>query len=365
MELPVDTTRLEDVLPLWRIETRAALEKWLDDALADLGDSPAAVWGARLRQQTVQWATQQMAPHCLTWLAERGLCACAEDGRLRLEAAAAIEQRAAEFTPVLPEAQARIPYLSWAVPAAFGAAAGYMAGAGFNWLLGDQSAAMTFLGAIFGSGGMVGLIAWLSQRPTIRQALEVATGVAAVVASAGAIFEFFRRSPRGWLSSLPWLFGAWAVLWCARPQLKQPSPEDIRTMLRPQLHAYAAGVLDLLLAVVWASPRRVGQTVQEERPARIPEALLQALGILHVLMQEKDCPPSALLGPTRTVLARLRSAGYEWQELPSGARYTEMLEHQFECYGLTQEGEFVEMIEPALLHHGEVILRGKLRPVQS
>ena len=359
--------QFEDILPLWRIETRPEVEKWVQEMLVSLGESPSAVVGARLRQEATAWISREMLTRCLVWLTERGLGASPENGRLRLEVNAAIGQRAPEFTPALPESQARIPYLSWIVPAGFGAALGYMAGVGMNWLLSDHSPAMTFLGATAGAAGVVGLIAWLSQHPPIRQSLEVATGVAAAAtATTGTVWAFFGRSPRGFIASLPWLVGAWAVLWCARPQLKPPTAQEIRAQLKPQLETYVTGVLDLLLAVVWASPRRE-EAKQEalEKGARIPESLLQAFGILHLLVHDEQLVPSQLVGPTRTLLARLRSAGYEWQDLPSGARYTETLEDRFECYGLTTEGEPVEMIEPALLHRGAVVLRGKLRAIPS
>ncbi|MFQ3593979.1 MAG: hypothetical protein SNJ82_12435, partial [Gemmataceae bacterium] len=213
---------------------------------------------------------------------------------------------------------------------------------------------------------LVGLIAWLSQHPTVRQALEVATGLASLMASAGAVVDYFRGAKRGWLYSLPWLLASWAVLWCARPQLTKPSVAEIRSQLTPQAEAYVAGLLDLLLALVWASPRReAAKPEQAEKATGLPESLLQAFSILHLLLQEQPLDAAKLVGPARTLLARLRSAGYEWQDVPTGARYTETLEECFECFGLTKEGEALEMIEPAVLHRGQVVIRGKLRAIPS
>jgi hypothetical protein len=365
--------RFEDLLPDWRkayaervAAAAAVVAKEAATGLpvpVDLGHARRAALSAVVSDAAARFAVDELLPAVLGWLAERQLGPPeAVVHRVRVEAATALRQRLPTFDAQLPLPASRIPFFSWAVAAVGGAVLGCLALTPLSLLLLGQREPGLMVGGPAGAGLTVGLLAWLSQRPKILDALQKVVGAAGVIAALGGVVQVFRQRSFGTLKTAAWIAGAWLVLLTARPRLVAPTRDECQESLRPQVERFLAHAADLVLALCWSHPdRNEAAPVSPKDAAGLPEALADALGVLQAVSDDEAASDKHLRGAVRAVLQRARVEGYEWQTVPAGTPYEAALEDRFECFDSVEVGQAVETLEPALLRRGKLIKPGMLR----
>ncbi|MDB5312786.1 MAG: hypothetical protein JWO38_6988 [Gemmataceae bacterium] len=368
------THRFEDLLPDWRTVceervSNAAIKLTSEAATSlpahvDPGDSTQQLaLSETVTREVTRLAVEDLLPSCVGWLAQQQLLPPEPAlDRVHAEAAVALRQRLPAFQAYLPPPTARIPYGSWAFPAAAGAALGCLALSPLSLLLFDQREAGLLVGGIAGAGIAVGLLAWVSERPKMLGCLQNLAGAASLFAALRAAVALFRAKSTRPLTAAAWVTGCWVLLLLVRPRLTGPVRDECRDALRPQVERHLAHAADLVLALCWSHPNRrgAGDKRRADGPP-IPEPVADALGMLRVVSEDENAPDRHLRNAIRALLQRVREGGYEWQAVPDGTPYDASLAEHFACFGLIEVGQPVEMLEPARIWNGKPDKPGQLR----
>jgi hypothetical protein len=366
--------RFEDLLPEWRQLNAGRLSKKAvaiaDDATANFSAKTDTT--TLLQQLSVsdafksavsQFAVDELLPSCLDWLTERQ---CGPPGsirdRVRAEATVALRQRLPAFQPRSPLPRLLIPYTSWALPASGGAALGSLALTPLSLLLLGQREPGLLVGGIFGAGLAVGLIAWLSQRPKLLSGLQKVIGATSLLTAIGGIVAVYRAQSVRLLKAAGWITGCWILLLLVRPRLVGPSRAECHEALLPQAELLLAQAADLALALCWTHPdAKKGDYENKLEGSTIPDRVVDAIGVLNAVSEDENAPDHHLRNAIRALLQRVREEGYQWQIVAEGTPYDVSLEERFDCFGMIEIGQTVEMLEPARIRNGKPDKRGQLR----
>jgi hypothetical protein len=366
--------RLEDMACEWSKASEDRLAKAVaaitDDSIATLpafAVSSDCTRRLAVRQAVLEriseFAAAELLPEILKWLDARGVAMPVSD-RIRSDVDLALRQWSPSFDPYLPGPDSRIPFTSLALTAATGAVLGCLAATPLSLLLLGQREPGLLVGGVVGSGLTVGLVTYLSQQPRVLDVLQKVVGSAGIIAALGGAFQVLRGRSLGLLKSAAWIAGCWLVLLIARPRVMEPSREECRDALRPQVDQLLSRAVDLALMLCWCHPDR---TVHDpaarsvELPLALPMSLTDALGVLQTVSADQDAPDKHRAGAVRSVLQRVRELGYEWQTVPAGTPYEANLLERFDCFDQVTVGQKVETLEPALLCRGKLVKQGLLR----
>ena len=309
-----------------------------------------------------QIAVDELLPKCLDWLALQALGPPEKDiGRVRAETTIAIRSRLPAFHAHLPLPICRIAYGSWILPAAAGAALGALVLTPLSHLLLEKREPGLLVGGIVGSALTVGLLAWLAERPSLLSALQKSVGVASLAAGLAGTVQFFKAKSFALLKTAGCIAACWILLLLVRPKLKEPTRDECRETLRPQIEGFLAHAIDLVLALSWFHPDRTPTDVKKSGGPPLPARVADSLGVLWAISEDKDVPVKHLLGAVQALLQRVREQGYEWKSVADGTPYDAALEEQFECFGAIEGGMKVEMLEPARVLDNKLDKPGQLR----
>jgi hypothetical protein len=168
-----------------------------------------------------------------------------------------------------------------------------------------------------------------------------------------------RKQSPGLLKAAIWIGGCWLLLFIARPRLLKPTRDQCREALGPQVEQSLSRAADLVLAICWSHPDRVGPSPNQQRGvATLPESLSDSLNALQTVFDDQISPDKHLRIAVRALLQRVQEEGYEWQTLPPGTSYDANLAVRFESFGQIAVGQRVETLQPALIRHGECVKPG-------
>jgi hypothetical protein len=190
--------------------------------------------------------------------------------------------------------------------------------------------------------------------------------VTGLLATLGGVVRVVRKQSPGMLKAAGWIGGSWVLLLLARPRLTGPTRESCRDGLRPQVEQLLNRAADLVLAICWSHPDRIGPSPnQQSVEVTLPESLSDALNALQTVFDDQISPGTHLRIAVRALLQRVREEGYEWQTLPPGTSYDANLAVRFESFDQIAVGQRVETLQPALIRHGECVKPGVIRSFEG
>src|SRR4051812_36479829 len=102
-------------------------------------------------------------------------------------------------------------------------------------------------GGVAGAGLVVGLLAWVSERPTVGTLRRLAGAAGLLAAVRGAVAAVRARLARP-LTTAAWVAACWFLLLLVRPRRTPPAADECRAALQPQVERLLAHAADLVLA---------------------------------------------------------------------------------------------------------------------
>lgn len=365
--------RIEDLLPEWRklcaVRISDLAATVTDGAMATLppdvdfsNPGKQAAISETINGKVSQVATEELLPQCLGWLSAQALGPTEKDvGRVRAESTIALRLRLPTFGAHLPPPTCRIPYGSWTLPAAAGAALGALALTPISMLLLEKREPGLLAGCIMGAALTVSLLAWLAERPSLLSALQKIAGAASLGAGLAGAIQIFRGRSSGLLKTAGGIAACWTLLLLVRPKLTGPTRDECQVAVRPQVERLVAHAVDLVLTLCWFHPDRGVKPVDISTGPPIPASVADALGVLWAVSEDGEGLSQHLPGAVRALLQRVREQGYEWKTVENGSRYDASLEDHFECFGIVESGTTIEMLEPARVWNNKLDKPGQVR----
>ena len=367
--------RLEDVTPKWRAyfedklaqaeqeEVRLGIESILPERV-DVGDLVQTERIAMaVRDASRSRVRDSVVPTCLSWLRENGYWA---EGEVR-ETRALHEIKGAldgltPFEPRLPPPVATVKNLSWAIPAAAGAAIGSIAMTPLSFLLFNSREIGLFAGGISGAAGLVALVGILAAKPEIVGTLETGLKWVGFIALPVGLWRGLRGRPTGWIRAALYTLASWLLLGTVRPRTVLPSRAEVLAALDEQVKSLLLQDADLVLAWFWAHPDRIGPSHQSPAPtADLTGSVCDALGTLRATLADRSSKAEDLADAAEALLQRVHEEGYEWKSIAHGTPYDTAMGSFFSKYGMIDVGQPVETLKPAIVRNGVAVQHGVVR----